>query len=305
LSGKVGLFVNFQDYSVHDGSGLRSIVFLKGCYLRCTWCQNPECIRAGKEVMFREKLCIGCGECFKVCPADAIKADGYRIDLDKCTNCCKCAEVCAPQALKIVGTEVTVDSLVEKIESYNVFYKTSDQGGITISGGDPMFQPEFSLELLRECRKRGIHCAIETSAYGKPEVFMELVENLDLLLCDIKHMDEQKHIEGTGVSNKPILENLTRYSKMENKPDCVIRVPLVPGFNDDEKNIRETCRFIKSLNIRQVDLLPFNIMASNKYKEMGQEWSHLGDERQTDEKVEELAAIAREEGLAVTIGGLW
>lgn len=300
-----GLFVNFQDYSVHDGSGLRSLVFLKGCALKCKWCQNPECINAGKEIMFREKLCIDCGLCYKTCPAGAINKDGYRIDKEKCTNCGLCAEVCSAGALSLIGTEISVENLVAKIESYKVFYNVSNKGGVTISGGDPMFQPEFTIEVLKECRRRGIHTAIETALYAKEDVFLNVLQYVDLLLCDIKHMDDAKHKLGTGVSNQLILKNLKNWSQKKVKPECVVRLPLIPNYNDSKKNVVATCEFIKQLGIKQIDLLPFNFMASNKYKEMGMKWEYEGIKRQTDKKLEELSSAAKATGLNVTIGGLW
>lgn len=299
------LVVNFQDYSVHDGCGLRSLVFLKGCALRCKWCQNPECIKPGKEIIFREQLCIQCGKCLEVCPAGAIQEEGFRIDPKKCTQCGKCAQVCQVGALKEVGQWMSAESLVKQIEKYKVFYATSDNGGITLSGGDPLFQPEFSMEVLKRCRELGIHTAMETAAHVKEDVFLKSLQYVNLLLVDIKHTDDAKHKSGTGVGNKLVLHNLRLLSKMENRPDCVIRIPLIPGYNDDEDNVRKTCEFVKSIGLEQIDLLPFNFMASSKFKEMGVDWEYEKCESQTEEKLTLLSSIVTSFGLKVTIGGLW
>ncbi len=300
-----GLIVNLQDYSVHDGCGLRSVLFLKGCALKCKWCQNPECIDHDIDITFALPLCTKCGKCAGVCPSGAIQPGDYRIDKEKCIKCGACVEACPNGALKKAGFWMSAEEITDQIERYKVFYKNSDNGGVTISGGDSIFQPDFSLAVLEACEKRGIHTAIETSAYAPEDVFMKILQHVRLLLADIKHMDTVKHKEGTGVSNELILKNLRNWSKMENRPECVIRIPLIPGFNDDEKNISESCEFVKEIGLKQIDLLPFNILPSNKYSELGKKWVFEGVDSQTDEKLEQLSSIVSSYGLKTTIGGLW
>lgn len=300
-----GLVSNLQDYSIHDGSGLRSVLFLKGCALRCKWCQNPECIDAGIEILFSEQLCVHCQQCTTVCPTGAIQAGTFRIDRKKCIRCGACVKACPSGALKQAGYWSDSVIVTDQIEQYKVFYTHSDNGGVTLSGGDPAFQPAFTLEILEACEKRGIHTAIETSCFAREDVFINLIRHVKLLLADIKHMDSTKHKEGTGVSNDLILKNLRNFSKLENRPECVIRIPLIPDFNDDEENIVNTCRFVKEIGLSRIDLLPFNILPVSKYKELGIKWAYEGLESQPKAKLENLSSIVSSYGINNTIGGLW
>jgi len=302
-----GLVATIQDYSVHDGNGLRSIVFLKGCSLRCAWCQNPESLNMHPEVAFHERLCVACNRCQEVCPEDAIiAAEKGRIDRTRCTNCLKCATVCPVSALARVGRWRTVDQVLEKVRRYVNFYRRSEGGGITVSGGDPMTQPEFTAELVRRGQAEGLNTCIETSGNGPYEKLRQIANHLDLLLYDIKHMDEDLHKKATRVGNKLILTNLARLS-ME-MPDLkkVIRIPLIPAYNDDAEAVLRTAEFVKSLGIQQIDLLPFNMLSSAKYKMMGLEpWVYAGVNQQSNGELAELVEILEKAGLRSTVGGLW
>ena len=302
-----GLITSIQDYTVHDGPGLRSLVFLKGCALRCEWCQNPESLNGYPEITFFEKLCAGCMKCKEVCPEEAIlKEKEKRINKSKCTRCMQCVEVCPKLALKKVGTWMTSEEIMKILLKYKPFYDSSDKGGITLSGGDPLFQPEFSAELLKECREKGLHTAIETSGYIDYNIFRKITEHLDLLLYDIKHMDDEAHKRGTGVSNKIILENLRKTREEREDLECVIRIPLIPDYNDDTENVKNTAMFLKSIGINQLDLLPFNVFPSGKYREIGKgEWKFKDAKRQSDSKLSKLEQIVKDCGLKTTIGGLW
>ncbi len=302
---KLGMVVNLQDYSVHDGYGIRTLVFLKGCPLQCPWCQNPESIRPGYEIKFQAHLCIGCGKCGEACPRGAILKDKeQRIEREKCDLCLRCTDACPSRALSRVGARMSVDALMKPIVSYKPFYDTSERGGVTLSGGEPTFQPEFSLALLKRCREYGIHTAMETCGYTNYETLEALMAHLDLLLYDIKHMKDEVHKKFTGVSNKRILENLEKISKRKDV-ECVIRIPLICDFNDDEENVRETAAFVRSLGLRRLDLLAFNELPSGKYKTLGQDWVYKNAKRQPDEVLEKLKGIVADQGLEVTIGGLW
>lgn len=302
-----GLITSIQDYTVHDGPGLRSLVFLKGCSLRCGWCQNPESLKGYPEIMFFEGLCAGCMKCEEVCPKGAIlKGKENRIDRSKCTLCMKCVEICPKQALKKVGIWMTSEEVLNVVLRYKPFYDGSDRGGVTLSGGDPVFQPEFSAELLKDSREKGLHTAIETSGYVDYKLFRKITKHLDLLLYDIKHMDDEAHKRGVGVSNKIILENLRRTRKERRDLECVIRIPLISDYNDDDENVKNTAIFLKSIGIKQLDLLPFNEFPSAKYRETGKgEWKFKDKKRQSDKLLAELKKVVESHGLKCTIGGLW
>jgi pyruvate formate lyase activating enzyme len=301
------LVTDILDFMVHDGYGLRLNVFLKGCPLKCRWCQNPEAIDSEIEVAYHAKRCIGCGKCLEVCPVPgAITEDNNtRIDRTKCTMCLKCVEACPATALKKVGEEYSVDELYAKIIRYKVFFDSSDRGGVTISGGEPAYQKAFVLELLKKCREAGIHATIDTCGYAAYETVKEIVENVDLVLYDIKHMDEAKHIEGTGVSNNLILDNLKRLCEVGDL-DIVVRIPLITGYNDDEDNVRKTAEFLKSTGkINRLDLLPFNELPADKYEAMGLKWDCGELKSQTKEDLFKLKEIVEGYGFKVTIGGMW
>lgn len=302
---KKGVIVNLQDYSVHDGYGIRTLVFLKGCPLRCPWCQNPEAISPDYEIKYQASFCIECFKCAEICPVNAIVEDkNKRIDKNNCNLCMLCVESCPSKALSRVGTKMSVNEIMRPILSYKPFYDNSEKGGVTLSGGEPTLQPKFTLELLKKCTEYGIHTAMETCGYTDYEILNSLIEYLDLLLYDIKHMDNELHKKFTGVSNKLIFENLERIVR-ENDIECVIRIPLICGFNDDEKNIEATSNFMGSLGIRRVDLLPFNELPSGKYKSLGHDWEYKYAKRQSEEVLEKFKKIVESYGLEVTIGGLW
>ena len=204
-----GKIVNLQDYSVHDGYGISTLIFLKGCPLRCPWCQNPESIESALEIKYSQHLCIECFKCREVCDQGAIlEGRDKRIDFDCCNHCMRCVGTCPSGALSQVENTKSVEDVLNKVLSYKPFYDSSEKGGITISGGEPTVQPRFVLEFLKKCKEYGIHTAMETCGYTKPETLNSLLPPLDLLLYDIKHMDSKLHAKATGVSNKRILKNL-------------------------------------------------------------------------------------------------
>jgi pyruvate formate lyase activating enzyme len=203
-----------------------------------------------------------------------------------------------------VGNTSSVEDILKKILSYKPFYDSSEKGGITISGGEPTLQSGFVLELLKKCKEHGIHTAMETCGYAKFETLNSLVPFLDLLLYDIKHMDSKLHAEATGVSNELILENLKKLSAIP-RLECVIRIALIPGFNDDEENVKLTAKFVANLNIKKLDLLPFNELPSGKYRTLGIDWIYKEVKAQNETKLLHLKEIVESFGLVVTIGGLW
>ncbi|MBA7502805.1 Benzylsuccinate synthase activating enzyme [subsurface metagenome] len=305
--GESGWVTNLQDFVVHDGPGLRILIFFKGCPLRCRWCQNPESLAPFPEIEFHSSLCLGCLKCLEVCPIPGaiIEDKEQRIDRSKCISCMACVDTCLGTALRSVGEWMSVEQVLERIVRYKPFFDRSDRGGVTLSGGEPTFQPEFTLELLKSCREIGIHTVVETCGYTNYETLKRVAQNVDLLIYDIKHMDEVSHITGTGVSNCLILKNLRRLCK-EADTDIVVHIPLIPGFNDDDENVTKTAEFVGSLKkIRHIDLLPFNELPSGKYKAMGLDWGYAEVRRQSPERLTELQDMLQSYGLEVNIGGLW
>ncbi len=307
VAGEGGWVTNIQDFAVHDGPGLRVTVFLKGCPLRCGWCQNPESLRKNPEIEYHAALCLKCFRCLEACPVPGaiIEDDERRVDRKKCTKCMACIDKCRGKALRNVGEWMTAEKLLEKIISYKAFFKHSDRGGVTLSGGEPSFQPEFVLRFLKLCRESEIHTVIQTCGYADYETLRTLVQNVELVIYDIKHMDEDSHIRGTGKSNRLILENLERLCKEVDK-EIAVHIPLICGFNDDEGNIRRTAEFVSSLKkIEHIDLLPFNELASAKYTALDVEWEYSKVKQQSPEQLAELKRIVQSYGLEVTVGGLW
>lgn len=306
--GEKGWISNIQDFSLHDGPGIRVLLFLRGCPLKCTWCQNPESYDSSPQIEFHKSQCVGCGKCSEVClvPGAIAQNGDHRIDRTKCTQCMACVDACLGKALKKVGEQASVEDLVEIISRYKPFFDHSDRGGVTLSGGEPTFQPEFTLNLLKAYQKAGIHTVMETCGYIDYKTLDAIVKHVNLLIYDIKHMDERKHREGTGKSNRLILNNLRKLCQDHHETEIIIHVPLIGGYNDDEDNIRKTAEFLKSLErIKHVDLLPFNDLASDKYRVMGVDWKYDGVKRQSPEYLARLKNIVESFGLEVTLGGLW
>ena len=309
-----GLVFDIQRYSIHDGPGIRTLIFMKGCPLRCIWCANPEGISAKPIIMYREKECYGCGACIEKCESKAIKIipedQSIQWDRSLCTNCLKCAEICKiSHARKICGEKYTIDQLLEIIDRDRAYYYRSG-GGVTIGGGEPLLQSEFVSNLLIECKEQlQINTAIETSSYGSWECAYKVYKYADTIQTDIKHMDDDIHQKLTGVSNKSILDNIAHIAEILDR-DCqtlVIRIPVITGYNDSDKNIVETARFVKALkNAARLELLPYHNLGEMKYNRIaGKNGYKLhGLKYESESYMEHLKDLVENEGVACNIGGL-
>ena len=258
-----GMIFDIQEFAVHDGPGIRVLVFFKGCPLRCEWCHNPEGLSSEKQLMVSISACIDCGRCRTIC-----KYQAAPYALEKCTACGKCVAVCPGGLRRLCGREVSSEELAEELMKYEGFLQRTG-GGITISGGEPLYQPEFLMELLE--RLRPLHLAVETSAYAPPSVFRDVVDRVDLLLFDLKHTDSAMHKRFTGVENHLILANL-EYLKKRGR-EFVIRIPLIPGVNDDETTMNTAASLLSdSQGLVRVEFLTYHTTAGAKYRMAGKEY---------------------------------
>lgn len=303
-SGISGLVFDIQKFAVHDGGGIRTLVFLKGCPLRCQWCSNPESLAGTPEIIFVANNCIACGKCADICHAGALSRSaeaGLVFDRERCTLCGRCAKNCYAGAINIIGRYLSVTELVAIIERDRKFYEQSN-GGVTFSGGEPTTQPGFLIAALRELRERGIHTAIETSSFVPWDIYASILDHVDLVLTDIKHMDDGEHKRLTGVSNELILDNLVRISRLG--VPLRIRLPLIPGLNDSEQNLKATADFVKQLNtVQSLDILPYHRLGEIKWRQLGIEYevSHL--KPFSEEEVNRAARFFMVRGVPVKIGG--
>lgn len=293
---KQGYIFNIQHYSVHDGPGIRTIVFLKGCPLRCKWCSNPESQHSQPELAFNSNKCIGlaeCARCIKACPQSALEENGkiIKINRQSCQDCFNCAAVCPSQALNIFGKLMSVSEVMKAVEADSVFYSRSG-GGITLSGGEPLLQSDFACELLKEAKRRRINTAIETCGYADWATLEKVGNYLDSILFDIKSFDNKKHMQFTGVSNERILDNFTKLCKAFPKMTKLVRTPIIPGFNDSVDDIKAIVNFIKDIPNVKYELLSYHQLGQPKYQYLGREYP-LADLKTDDEKMRELKQIAK------------
>lgn len=299
-----GRVFNIQRFSVNDGPGVRTIVFLKGCPLSCHWCSNPESQHEYSELMFNEVNCTSCGKCAKLCKENAIDfGSKYRIDREKCINCGECIEDCYRGALVMSGEDMTVDEVINEVKKDETQFRHSN-GGITLSGGEPLMQPEFALEVLKMSKSKGWNTTIETTGFTSKEVIDKVIPWVDLVLLDIKSMDSDKHLEYVGQRNEIILENAKRISDLG--VNMIIRVPVIPGFNGDLKSIKKIAEFAKELKrVKEMHILPYHRLGVNKYSCIGREYK-MGKDIKTpdDEFIEELKQIVEKVGVKCNIGAV-
>jgi pyruvate formate lyase activating enzyme len=300
-----GLIFDVKRFAVHDGPGIRTTVFFKGCPLHCLWCHNPEGIDPGLEIITRSSRCARCFACVEACPKKALSPGPGNgpvvIDRSVCDFCAKCVDACMSEAIAVVGRRVSVDEVVAEIERDRIFYDQSG-GGATLSGGEPAGQAAFAEALLDALRARGIHTALDTSGLASWTVLERLAGRADLILYDLKLVDESRHREYAGGPNASILENLRRLGS-DGKP-VFVRIPLESGVNDGEADVRAAIAFLKPLPaVRRVDLLKYHKGGVEKYRNLGKETSFRIFEPPTAERLEEIRRAFAEAGFTVTLGG--
>lgn len=306
-----GIVFNIQRYTINDGPGIRTEIFIKGCPLKCKWCSNPESHKMAKEPGVYPSRCINveaCGQCITACKQQALlfSDEGiFGIDRKKCIGCLECANACPSEAIKAWGEEMTVEEIMEIVRRDRNFYEKSG-GGITISGGEPLVQKDFVIELLRASKAEGIHTCLESTFHGEWEDIKEVISYADLLISDIKCMDSEVHKQYTGVGCEKILENLKKIAKQGH--EMILRIPVIPGINDDMENISKTADYIdKNIGdrLRTLQLLSFMRMGEEKCKSLDREYLMKDlefDREEFQKKVEEIAEYFNSRGINCVVG---
>lgn len=291
-----------EKYAIHDGPGIRSVVFLKGCPLQCIWCANPETQRLENELYYDCTRCIQCKRCITACEQGVLLASDEKIHIarEKCTACGQCVTECPMGALQLVGKEMSVEEVFEEISKDIVFYRQSG-GGITISGGEVLMHEEFATALLQKSQENYIHTAIETSGFGSWNALHNLAEYCDVILFDIKHTDKKIHREVTGVEQNVILDNLQQLSKIHSH--ITLRVPLITGWNDREEDIENVVRIANENGIREIHLLPYHSLGRQKYNRLGRKYCLEKVNSPEDNEMNHFKEYIRKQGLKCIIGG--
>jgi len=301
----VGRVFDVQRYSIHDGPGIRTTVFLKGCPLSCTWCQNPESQHRHSDLMFSAEKCRGCRICVAVCPNKAIRIEGgiSVTDRNLCDGSGKCVPICPNEARSLAGRKATVSEIFQEVSADAIFYQQSG-GGVTLSGGEPLSQSSFCARLLSLCRDAGYHTAVETCGQASWGAVKKVMPLADLVLFDLKHMDPVEHTRHTGVSNERILENMRRIRHELGKP-MIARVPVVPGYNDSEENIKSMARFVaEEFNGSvPVNLIPYHRLGNSKLERLGRSQETREIEPPAREHLVTLQDLVKSFGLEASIGG--
>ena len=302
-----GVIYKIERLAVYDGPGIRTVIFMKGCPLACVWCSSPESRKQTPEIGFWREKCVSCDACVDICPSNAIEkgGDGNIIHhFDVCTNSGNCASTCLYEARKMIGEKVTVDQVAAELEKDAVFYHRSE-GGVTLSGGDPVCQPVFSARILEKAVQMGFHTAVETSAYGDWSAFAGMLNHLDLVYVDVKHMDAAVHKTLTGKNNQLILKNIQLLDEQYPNLELILRIPVIPGKNDSKDNIRKTGQFAKNLKtLKRIELLPYHRYGVSTYSVIGKKYALKDLDPPSLDQVEGLKAVLVSQGIpTVRIGG--
>lgn len=293
---KAGIVFNIQKFSVHDGPGIRTLVFLKGCPLRCQWCSNPESQAGESELAYNESKCIGaleCGLCLKVCSTGAIMAKDEKVMINRelCQSCGKCSDICPSNALEIFGEYKDVNDVLKIVEEDSVFYSRSG-GGLTLSGGEPLLQHEFVYELVKEAKSRGLDTAIETCGHTEWDNLEKVCKYLNTIFYDIKCIDSDKHRKFTGVKNEKILQNFQKLARHFSDTTIIVRTPIIPGFNDTREDIQAIVDFIKEFPNVEYELLSYHRFGESKYTYLGRNYPFSGVQKPSEGCMESLRVVA-------------
>jgi len=294
-----GRVFNIQRFCIHDGPGIRTTVFLQGCPLRCTWCHNPEGVGKDPLLSFIPERCIGCGCCLRVCPRGSHRMDGgvHVLDRDKCVVCGSCARECFAEALELIGKDMGVEEVLREVLADRVFYETSG-GGMTLSGGEPLFQIDFTRELLRSAKDNDLHCCVETCGYAAPAQFEQVLEYVDLFLYDVKDTNDERHVAGTGVSNAPILANLRLLH--DAGASIILRLPIIPGWNDRDDHFEGVASLAASLpDLLGVEVMPYHRLGGGKRSRLGHPAAAKSPPTPDDETIQSWIAKFRRLGVPI------
>lgn len=304
------MLTNVQRFSTNDGPGIRTTVFLKGCPLRCLWCHNVEAQYTHQEFYYIKNKCKKCGLCAEICPEDAISffgpdGDFPKRDRNKCTLCMKCVDECPYGALELVGRDWTIDEIMEEVEEDRLFYDNSE-GGMTVSGGEALFHPEFTVALLKRAKEAGIHTCLDTSGYARWEDFKKVLFYTDMVLFDIKCREPEKHRKVTGVTNKIILQNLYKLKEFFGSTKKVrLRLPIVPGINDDNEFFEEVAKLAGDLGdtVEGIDVLPFHNWAEGKYEQLDRTYAFAGSPSMLTDDVADFVKFLKNLDFEIIVGG--
>lgn len=297
-----GTIFNIQRFSLHDGPGIRTTVFLKGCPLSCIWCQNPEGISREPQLIRQRQKCIGCYSCFEACPQGAVKKGlkGPEVDLNHCRSCFHCTEICPAEAVEKAGKTVTAEELLAEMLKDRLVHEESG-GGVTFSGGEPFMQPAFLLEALQHLRQAGVHTAIETCGYTAWPNLEQAAALTDLFLYDLKLIDDAKHRQYTAVSGKTILLNLKKLISLN--VDIQIRMPIIRGINDDTESLEKAAAYLMKAGIDYIELIPYQNFGEAKYEKIGREYQLKGMSKYSDADLQGVKTILCRNGIKTNSEG--